>query len=36
MVNFVGDAAVGELVQVRIEAAGRHTLKGQQVIIHAA
>ena len=36
MVNFVGDAQVGDLVQVRIEEAGHHTLKGLQVVTHAA
>jgi tRNA-2-methylthio-N6-dimethylallyladenosine synthase len=36
LVNFMGKAEVGELVQVRIEGAGRHTLKGAQIIIHAA
>ena len=36
MVNFVGQAEVGELVQVEILEAGNHTLKGAQVIVHAA
>jgi tRNA-2-methylthio-N6-dimethylallyladenosine synthase len=36
MVNFVGQAEVGDLVQVRIEEAGHHTLKGLQVVTYAA
>ena len=36
MVNFVGEAEVGDLVSVRITEAGHHTLRGEQVITHAA
>jgi len=36
MVNFTGEAEVGDLVQVQILEAGHHTLKGAQVIVHAA
>jgi hypothetical protein len=36
MVNFVGEAQVGDLVQVDILEAGHHTLRGAQVVINAA
>jgi tRNA-2-methylthio-N6-dimethylallyladenosine synthase len=36
MINFVGEAVIGAMVSVRVEGAGRHTLKGTQVTAYAA
>ena len=36
MINFVGKAQVGDLVQVEVQEAGHHTLRGAQVVINAA